>query len=329
LYNNEMSLVSARTITNSLKSHASTDKTKILGRFFKTGKGQYGEGDKFMGIVVPDVRRVSKEYYKQVTLSTIEQLIRSPYHEVRLCGLIMLVYKYQHIEQPSLRGSAVLRRAQDDTAETKQSHDKPLLKKDIFDFYLSHTKHINNWDLVDLTAPNIVGDYLLNIKSSSSGLTRGSTPPILPQHRVLLAPYPTGEPRRLRKTGVLGRSHPACPDCLGELVEGSLSPVLIKLAKSSSLWERRIAMISTFAFICAGRHQEAFAIAEILLHDKHDLIHKAVGWMLREVGKRIGKDRLREFLDKYASTMPRTTLRYAIEHLSENERKHYMIFKTV
>jgi 3-methyladenine DNA glycosylase AlkD len=108
-----------------------------------------------------------------------------------------------------------------------------------------------------------------------------------------------------------------------------LDPILIKLAKSSSLWERRIAILATFAFIRAGRHEEAFVIAESLLHDKHDLIHKAVGWMLREVGKRIGKDPLREFLDKHASTMPRTALRYAIEHLNENERKHYMIFKTV
>ncbi len=279
-----MSLVSATTITRTLKSYASIDRAKNLSRFFKTGKGQYGEGDKFTGVVVPDVRKVAKEYYKQVTLSTIEQLIKSPYHEVRLCALIMLVYQYQRAQSREPRA-------------------------EIYNFYLSHTKYINNWDLVDLTAPNIVGDYLLkksndkaqmSNKISSSKLKTTSSGDILTTRNMEFGIW-----------------------------NAKLDLILIKLAKSASLWERRISILSTFAFIREGRHQEAFAIAELLLHDKHDLIHKAVGWMLREVGKRIGKDPLREFLDKHAGTMPRTALRYAIEHLNENERKHYMIFKII
>ena len=296
-----MSLVSATTITRTLKSYASIDRAKNLSRFFKTGKGQYGEGDKFMGIVVPDVRKVAKEYYKQVTLNTIEQLIRSPYHEVRLCALIMLVYQYQRIKQPSLRGNAVLRQAQDDTALTKQSH---LLKKEIYNFYLSHTKHINNWDLVDLTAPNIVGEYLLQNSNVKAQMTNK-----ISSSKLKTTSSKGSSTTRISK---LGTRH------------SDLDPILFKLSKSASLWEHRIAILSTFAFIRAGRHQEVFTIAEILLHDKHDLIHKAVGWMLREVGKRIGKDPLREFLDKHASTMPRTALRYAIEHMEKEERNRYM-----
>ncbi|MBP6994002.1 DNA alkylation repair protein, partial [Candidatus Woesebacteria bacterium] len=282
---------SAHTIITALKSYASTKKSKDLSRFFKTGKGQYGEGDKFIGIVVPSLRKVAKKYASSTSLETVDDLLKSPIHEVRLCALLILVSMYKK-------------------ADTKG-------KKKIFAFYIAHTKMINNWDLVDLTAPNIVGDYLLNLQTSSSGLTRGSMTSILPRHHVLLAPYPTGEPRRLRKPGVLGHSHP-------ELVEGSLSPVLFNFAQSTSLWERRIAIVSTFAFIRSGRHQETFAAANMLLYDKHDLIHKAVGWMLREVGKRIGKDTLREFLDKHASTMPRTALRYAIEHMDKDEREKYM-----
>jgi len=278
------------TVISALRSYASTDKAKNLSRFFKTGKGQYGEGDKFMGIVVPDVRKVAKEYYKQVTLSTIEKLVKLPYHEVRLCALIMLVYQYQRAQSPS----ASLR-----------VNSEP--RTEICNFYLSHTEYINNWDLVDLTAPNIVGDYLLQNSNVKAQMTNK-----IPSSKFKTASFKSSSTTRL---SALGTRH------------SDLDPILVKLSRSQSLWERRIAILSTFAFIRAGRHLEAFTIAELLLHDNHDLIHKAVGWMLREVGKRIGKDPLREFLDKYASTMPRTALRYAIEHLSEQERKHYMSIK--
>jgi len=278
-----MSLISARTITESLRSHASTDKAKNLSRFFKTGKGQYGEGDKFMGIVVPDVRKVAKEYYKHITLKTIQQLVKSPYHEVRLCALIMLVYQYKRAQ--SLEPF--------DLAQSR-------LRAEIFNFYLSHTKYINNWDLVDLTAPNIVGDYLLQngsvIEDTYFALTTGFSRGVR------------------RKQNTVSRE--------------KLPIILVELSRSQSLWERRIAILATFSFIQAGHHQEPFAIAELLLQDKHDLIHKAVGWMLREVGKRIGKDTLCEFLDKHASTMPRTALRYAIEHMDQVERQKYMQSKS-
>ncbi len=255
-----MSPASARTIEQTLKSNASTQRAILLARFFKTGKGEYGEGDKFMGIVVPNIRKVAKAYYQQVTFETVHELISSPYHEVRLCALIMLVYKYQRAQSSEPRA-------------------------EIYNFYLSHTTYINNWDLVDLTAPNIVGDYLLHE---------------YPHERLPLK-FSNHSPLAIRHL-----------------------PILIQLANSSSLWERRIAVLATFSFIRAGRHQEAFAIAELLLHHKHDLIHKAIGWMLREVGKRVGKDTLRGFLDEHASTMPRTMLRYAIEHFGKEERVKYM-----
>ena len=149
-------------VVRALKKYASTDKAKNLSRFFKTGKGQYGEGDKFMGIVVPDVRKVAKEYYKQVTLSTIEQLVKSPYHEVRLCALIMLVYQYQRAQSPSAK--LVL-------SKVEVLRVNSEARAEIYNFYLSHTKYINNWDLVDLTAPNIVGEYLLQNSNVKAQMT--------------------------------------------------------------------------------------------------------------------------------------------------------------
>ncbi len=286
-----MSEITSSTIIRTLRSHASTDKAKNLSRFFKTGKGQYGEGDKFMGIVVPDVRKVAKEYYKEVTLEIIQQLIKSPYHEVRLCALIVLVYQYQRAQSPS----ASLR-----------VNSEP--RTEIYNFYLSHTEYINNWDLVDLTAPNIVGEYLLQNSNVKAQMTNK-----IPSSKFKTASFKSSSTTRL---SALGTRH------------SDLDPILVKLSNSPSLWERRIAILATFSFIRAGHHQEPFAIAELLLHDKHDLIHKAVGWMLREVGKRIGKDPLREFLDKHASTMPRTALRYAIEHLGNAERQKYMKYKS-
>ncbi len=283
-----MSPTSARTIEQTLKSNASTDKAKNLARFFKTGKGEYGEGDKFMGIVVPDIRRVAKEYYQQVTLGTIHKLIKSPYHEVRLCALIMLVYQYQKAQSLEPRA-------------------------EIYDFYLSHTTYINNWDLVDLSAPNIVGEYLL----------QNSNDKVLSQRLIRLwrknskLKTTSSEASSTTRFSALGTWHV------------DLDPILIHLSKSASLWERRIAVLATFSFIRVGRYQETFAIAEKLLHDEHDLIHKAVGWMLREVGKRVGKAMLCRFLDKHAGTMPRTMLRYAIEHLSDRERKGYLSIKNI
>ncbi len=229
-----------------LLEYASNEKAIILSRFFKTGVGQYGEGDKFLGVVVPDSRKIVKKY-STISLSKIDKLIKSEFHEERLVAILILVEKYK-------------------VASAKASADQ---RKEICEFYLAHTKNINNWDLVDLSAPRIVGDFLL---------------------------------KRNRN-------------------------LLLKLAKSKNLWERRIAIISTFQFIYNGEFEWTFKIAKILLNDKHDLIHKACGWMLREVGKRVTEAELERFLKENIKNMPRTMIRYAIERLSETKRKYYLNLK--
>jgi 3-methyladenine DNA glycosylase AlkD len=217
-------------------------KAKDLSWFFKTGKGEYGEGDFFLGITVPETRKIARKYGdSDLDLKKVQELLKSKYHEVRLCALLILVHKY------------------------KQTKDQKEKKK-IVDFYLKNTRYINNWDLVDLSCHYTVGNYLID---------------------------------KDRK-------------------------ILFKLAKSKNIWQRRIGMISTFAFIYAGEYKTTFEIAEILLHDKHDLIQKAVGWMLREVGKRVSEKELEKFLNKHAKTMPRTALRYAIERLPEQKRQFYL-----
>lgn len=209
-----------------------------LSRFFKTGPGQYGEGDRFLGIKVPVTRRVVKECWKQTGFDELEECLASEYHEIRLAGLLALVEIYSHASKDmSLRSRCI-------------------------DFYLSHTDRINNWDLVDLSCYNLLGDWLLD------------------KDRSLLY--------RLASDG-------------------------------KSIWEQRIGMVSTMAFIRQGQLDDTFAIADILLDHSHDLIHKAVGWLLREAGKR-DMDALRVFLDHRAASMPRTMLRYAIEKFPERER---------
>jgi 3-methyladenine DNA glycosylase AlkD len=210
----------------------------LLQRFFKTGKGEYGEGDVFLGIKVPVQRAIAKKY-PGLNLPKIQQLLNSKIHEYRLVGLLILVDKF------------------------KKSKEQE--KGNIFNFYLKNTKNINNWDLVDLTAHHIVGGFLQDKKKD----------------------------------------------------------ILYKLAESKSLWEKRIAVIATFWYIKDEEFKDALRIAEILLNDKHDLIHKAVGWMLREIGKKDEKV-LEDFLAKHYKTMPRTMLRYSIERLDEKRRKKYL-----
>src|SRR3989339_1198379 len=226
-------------IQKELKKYSSSKKVEILQRFFKTNTGEYGEGDKFIGIVVPDIRKVVKQN-TALSLNEIVILLHSPVHEERLCALLILVTQYK-------------------VGDIKK-------KKQIFQVYLKNTKYINNWDLVDLTAPNIVGAYL--------------------------------------------RDKP--------------KDILSKLAKSKNLWQKRIAILATFDDIYHKKSEETLKIAKILLHDKHDLIHKAVGWMLREVRKRVDEKVLLKFLDEHYKTMPRTMLRYAIERLSEPKRLAYL-----
>lgn len=233
------------TIIKEIKSKANPEKAKILMRFFKTGKGEYGEGDKFLGITVPESRKIAKKY-SDIPLEEVGKLLKDPHHEIRLVALLILVHKYQSS-------------ARKDLAERKK----------IVDFYLKNTRYINNWDLVDLSAHYIVGNYLFEQ-----------------------------------------------PNCA--------RTVLAQLSKSKNLWERRIAVVSTFAFIYKGESKWTFKIVETLMTDKHDLIHKACGWMLREVGKRVSEKDLLKFLDAYSHKMPRTMLRYAIERLPDSKRKYYL-----
>lgn len=228
----------AKHVIAAAKKQTSKEKTTILERFFKTGAGEYGEGDVFWGLSVPQSRTIAKKY-SDLSLIEVKKLLKSPVHEIRLIGVLILVDQFK-------------------TGDLKK-------KKIIYDFYLKNTDRINNWDLVDLSAHKIVGAWLLN--------------------------KPTKK--------------------------------LEELARSTNLWERRIAIISTFAHINNNNFKPTLKLAKKLLLDKHDLMHKAVGWMLREMGKRSIND-LKSFLNEHARTMPRTMLRYAIEKFPEKERKKYL-----
>lgn len=221
---------------------ANPKQAKLLQGFFKTGKGQYGEGDIFLGIKVPIQRQVAKKY-NNLAFNEIQTLLNSQIHDHRMIALFILVSQYQYSK--------------------KQKNKK--IQKQIYNFYLKNFKNINNWDLVDLSSHKIVGDYLLD------------------------------KPR----------------------------DILYKFARSNHLWTKRISVIATFAFINNHDFKDSLKIAKILLNDDHDLIHKAIGWMLREVGKRDQKTE-EQFLKKYYKKMPRTMLRYSIERFSEPKRKFYM-----
>jgi 3-methyladenine DNA glycosylase AlkD len=234
--------MSASKVLIALKSQSSARHAFEQQRFYKTASGEYGEGDVFLGISVPKTRKVAGEY-RDLTFSEIEKLTKSDFHEVRLCGLIILCNQYKKTKELSM-------------------------KKSIFDFYLKQvlSGRVNNWDLVDVSAPTI-GQYLVESKNPM--------------------------------------------------------PILRKLSKSKDLWERRTAMVFTFAFLRAGELEPTYEIAERLLKDDQDLIHKAVGWMLREMGKR-DPALLRAFLRDHSKVMPRTALRYSIEKFSDVERKKWL-----
>jgi 3-methyladenine DNA glycosylase AlkD len=247
-----------QSIINDIKKHGSKEKAKHLARFFKTGKGQYGEGGLFLGITVPVSRQLAKKY-SDLKLPEISLLLKNEYHEVRLIALLILVHQYKSSQIPGIWESS----RTPGVRERKQ--------EEIVGFYLKNTKYINNWDLVDLSAHYIIGDYFYHIGPSSVQRT-----------------------------------------------------VLCNLVRSKNLWERRIAIISTFAFIYKGESKPTLHIVKMLLNDHEDLIHKACGWMLREVGKRVREADLTAFLDLYSPQMPRTMLRYAIERLPEKKRRYYL-----
>lgn len=227
-------------LKSQLRAVANPEQAKISQRFFKTGKGQYGEGDIFLGIKVPVQREIAKNFL-DLNFNELQELLNSKIHEERFTALVILGLKF------------------------KKAKKNKFEQRRIFEFYLKNTERINNWDLVDLSAPNIVGEFL---QKEDSGILR-------------------------------------------------------ELAKSQNLWERRIAIVSTYPFIKKRNFGETLSISEMLMNDEHDLIHKAVGWMLREVGKK-NKNVLEIFLNQRHKEMPRTMLRYAIEKFPEEERKRWM-----
>ena len=222
-------------IYNALVARSDEEKKIVLPRFFKTGKGQYGEGDIFLGVTVPNIREVAKEF-KDINIDIIEKLIHSPWHEMRMCALLILV-----------------------------NNSKKEVTKDTFEFYLSQTKYINNWDLVDLSAPQIVGKFLLNKERD----------------------------------------------------------IIYRLAESDLLWDNRIAIVSTLTFIRNNDLDDTYKLSLKMMNHKHDLMHKAIGWMLREAGKRDAK-RLYNFVMEYKNIMPRTMLRYSIEKFDKETRNELM-----
>jgi 3-methyladenine DNA glycosylase AlkD len=215
-------------------------KERVLARFFKTGKGEYGEGDKFLGLTMPQIRLVVNTCWKDCDINSAVRLMQDRYHEIRMAGILILVKKFER------------------TRDEKE-------KEKIVRIYLDNRKYVNNWDLVDLSAPNIFGRYFF----------------------------------------------------------GKETDILDRLLKSPILWDRRIAVLSTFWFIRQGEFGKSLEYAEKLLTDREDLIHKAVGWMLRETGKR-DKKTLTDFLDKHSGVMPRTMLRYSIEKFPEEERQKFL-----
>ena len=229
----------AELIRSELRSAADPAKAAFLPRFFKTGPGQYGEGDMFLGVIVPKIRKIVKRHTQASTADVLE-LLASPYHEERLASLLIMVEQYKKGDR--------------------------FRKEEIYRLYLASSSRINNWDLVDLTAPHIVGEHLYGRNTS----------------------------------------------------------LLTKLARSKNLWERRIAILSTHCFIRRGESRETLRVAAVLLGDSHDLIHKAVGWMLREAGKRCSLEKECAFLDKHAAAMPRTMLRYAVERFPAPLKQRYM-----
>lgn len=227
-----------KTITSELQALSNAEKREIFPSFFKAGKGEYGEGDRFLGVTVPNIRAIAK-LHKDISIEEIRELIQSEWHEVRLCALIIMVEKSKKKDE--------------------------ALRKELFNLYLSQTKRINNWDLVDLSCRFIVGEYLLD-KSRD---------------------------------------------------------ILYQLAHSPLLWDNRIAIVSTYAFIRKGQLEDTYALSDLMMQHPHDLMHKAIGWMLREAGKR-DSNRLYDYVMSHRADMPRTMLRYAIEKFSPKERSILM-----
>lgn len=226
-------------IVDEIKSFSTPEGAKRRASFFKTGRGEYAEGDLFLGVDSPSLRKIAKKYFKAVSYADLQKMLESPYHEIRVGAVFILVLMFQHSSEEE--------------------------RKKIFDFYMENIRYINNWDLVDVSAPYIVGPVAFENES-----------------------------------------------------------VLFSLAKSCRLWEERVSVVATLYFIKQNRFDVTLSLGEYFLTHRHDLMHKAVGWMLREVGKRDEKV-LCDFLDKHINQMPRTMLRYAIERFPEDKRRRYLL----
>jgi len=238
--------MTAEDVKAELQKSANLQDAQFLQRFFKTGEGQYGAGDVFIGVRMGPNRAAAKKF-RNLPLNEIQKLLDSKVHEHRMTGLIILTLQYPKADEAD--------------------------KQKIYDFYLSNVYkgRVNNWDLIDVTSPRVIGEHLV------------------------------------------GKAH----------------NILVELARSDDLWQRRVGIISSFTFVARGDPGTSLELAEILLHDEHDLIQKAVGWMLREIGKRCDRAILLDFLDKHSHEMPRTMLRYSIEHLPPEQRAHYMSQKSL
>lgn len=248
-------MITAREIIRYMESLRNDKQRQILMGFFKTGAGEYGEGDEFLGLKVPQTREVVRLTAKDFPMSEIPELLMSQWHEVRLCGLLILVSKFERL---------TTRRLINDKTAIRQ-------RDEILTLYLQYAEQANNWDLVDLSAPKILGHWLL------------------------------------------------LPTCLGDK-----TAILDDLAYSPNLWRQRMSIVCTWKTSQTGDPSWCLRYAEIHLHHPHDLMHKAVGWMLREMGKRVSMDLLRDFLQQHIHEMHRTTLRYAIEKMTDEERTYWM-----
>ena len=266
--------MTAKEIIAYMESLQNEEQRRILMGFFKTGPGEYGEGDEFLGLKVPQTREVVKNVWKDFPLSEVPELLMSKWHEVRLCGLLILVAKFEKLTK-----RAAARTPLEWTEEAKQkalewTEEAIRGRDEILMMYLRYAEQANNWDLVDLSVHKILGHWLL---------------------------LPTNLGDRDYKIKVL---------------DG--------LAQSDNLWKQRMSMVCSWKTSQMGDPSWCLRYAEIHLHHPHDLMHKAVGWMLREMGKRVSMDLLREFLRQHAHEMPRTMLRYAIEKMQEQERQYWM-----
>ena len=248
-------MMTAKEIIGYMESLHNEKQRQVLMGFFKTGPGEYGEGDEFLGLKVPQTREVVKLVGHDLPIEEVPELLMSRWHEVRLCGLLILVARFEKLAKKRLEN--------DETAIQQRD--------EIVSMYLQHAERANNWDLVDLSAPKILGNWLL-------------------------LPTRLGDKRKI--------------------MDG--------LAASDCLWRQRMSMVSTWKTTQQGDPSWCLRYAEWHLHHPHDLMHKAVGWMLREVGKRCSMDLLSQFLERHAHEMPRTALRYAIEQMSDDERKYWM-----